>query len=283
MRCFLLLLVILAPALSGADPLRVFVSVLPQETFVEKVGREHVSVEAMVRPGHSPSTYAPTPKQIAALASADLYLRIGVPFEDAWMDRIRAASPTMPVVDLRAGLDLRAVDTHGDDHHGHGGGRDPHVWTSPPLVKEMASRIRDVLADMDAAHRFDYEANFQTFARELDALDRELREILAHSGTRRFMVFHPAWAYFADTYGLTQVPIEEAGKEPGPKALVSLVEQAQRENIEVVFVQPQFSRHAADRVALAIGARVEVVDPLARDFGANLLRIARLIAGASGS
>ena len=93
----------------------------------------------------------------------------------------------------------------------------PHLWTSPPLVRQMAARIRDALTELDPAQGPFYAANYASFAAELDDLDRDIRAQLAGLTNRRFMVFHPSWGYFADTYGLIQVPIEHEGKEPGPQ------------------------------------------------------------------
>ena len=276
----LLLLSTAAPALAvGGDRLQLFVSVLPQKTIVERIGGEHVQVRAMVRPGHSPATYEPTPRQVAALANADLYVRVGVPFEDAWMERIQAANPDMEVIDAGTGTAERGLQEH--DHGGEarhrGLDRDPHIWTSPPLAKIMAGNIRDALTRLAPQHRAAFDANYRAFAQELDALDREIRELLADLPSRRFMVFHPAWGYFADTYGLIQVPIEKAGKEPGAKALGAVIDQARREGVKVIFVQPQFNRKAAQQVARAVGGRVEAIDPLAADYIENLRRVARLI------
>ena len=73
--------------------MEVFVSTLPQKYFVERVGGERVVVSVMVGPGQSPATYEPTPRQLSHLSKARLYFRIGVAFEDVWMDRISAANP----------------------------------------------------------------------------------------------------------------------------------------------------------------------------------------------
>jgi zinc transport system substrate-binding protein len=184
----------------------------------------------------------------------------------------------MLVVDAREGIDL-----HREDAHAHGNERDPHVWTSPPLVKRMAARIRDGLISLDAEGASEYLASYAQFAVRLDHLDRDLRGILSKAGSRRFMVFHPAWGYFADTYGLTQIPIEREGKQPGARALAALIEQAKREAVSVIFVQPQFDRRSASRLAQAIGGRVETIDPLAADYFANMRAVARLIAGSGAS
>ncbi len=287
---WLLFGVLLLPGLGNAEPLRVFVSVIPQQTFVEKVGGEHVAVRAMVRPGQSPATYDPTPEQINALAAAALYIRIGVPFENAWMERIRSANPGLRVVDARDGLELHDSDALAHGHPGtdmHSaseshGDHDPHLWTSPPLVKEMARGIRDLLTEMDPQNGPDYATNFDRFAGELDGLDQEIRARLANLKSRKLMVFHPAWGYFADAYGLTQLPIELEGKEPGARRIAELIDQAKREQIKTVFVQPQFNQRSAQQIASAIGGRVVAIDPLSPDYIANLREVARQIADAGG-
>ena len=244
----LLLLLLLVPAAGLAEPLRVFASVMPIQTFVQKIGGKHVDARAMVRPGFNPHTYDPTPQQISALAGAVLYVRTGVPFENAWMERIRSANPSMQVLDARYGITLRVMEAHSHDdeeqterhhreadgtqHRQHADGHDPdhdkhaadaahvdepdpHVWVSPSLVKHMVGMIRDKLSELDPAYAAEFARNHDAFVAELDALDRELHALLDPLPNRKFMVFHPAWGYFADSYGLTQVPIEREGKEPG--------------------------------------------------------------------
>jgi len=293
MRIVLLVMALLstvAPSLVWSEPLRVFASVAPIQAFVAQIGGEHVDARAMVRPGFNPHTYDPTPQQIAALADAVLYVRTGVPFEHAWMERIRSANPGMQVIDARDGIELREMPAHGDDEHddkhagetkqGQGHEQDPHVWVSPPLVMHMAGVIRDKLAELDPAHAAEFARNHDDFVAELDLLHRDLQALLDPLPNRRFMVFHPAWGYFADTYGLTQVPIEREGKEPGARALAALIDQAKRDGIKVVFVQPQFDRRSADQVAQAISGVVVAVDPLAADYVDNLRRVGRAFAGA---
>ncbi|MBA1330785.1 ABC transporter substrate-binding protein, partial [Candidatus Endoriftia persephone str. Guaymas] len=130
-------------------------------------------------------------------------------------------------------------------------------------------------------HQAKFEHNYQRFAQQLEQLDREIKQQLSGLRSRRFMVFHPAWGYFADAYGLTQIAIEQEGKEPGARALTALIEQARAKQVRVIFVQPQFNRKTAQRLAAAIGGRVEPIDPLAENYIDNLRRVARLIAEAN--
>lgn len=261
---------------AAALPLRVFVSVAPEKTFVTRVGGQRVQVAVMVQPGSSPHTYEPTPRQIAALADSDLYFRIGVPFERSWMQRIRSMNPRMKVIDLREGLSPHNGADHRHPGAEHGAShQDFHIWTSPRRVIAMAARIRDALTDSDPAGARVYEANYQAFVADLRVLDTEIRDVLAGLSNRRFLVFHPAWGYFADEYGLQQIAIEVSGKTPGAAALGRLIEWAKREEIHTIFVQRQHSSAPALAVAQALEARIIRVDPLAEDYAASLLHLAR--------
>jgi zinc transport system substrate-binding protein len=284
-----LLVVTCARAQAAAEPLPVFVSLLPQKQVVERIGGDAVKVDVLVLPGQSPATYDPTPQQMVALAQAAVYFRIGVPFENTWVPKIRQAHPKLTIVDTRQGIALQPMGSHDHDHD-HGAkpqagaaskapvNLDPHIWTSPPLVKQQAATVRDALIALRPAERARFEAGYARYAAELDALDADLRRVLSGKAKRRFMVFHPAWGYLASAYGLEQIPIEIEGKEPSPQALARIIDRAKAEGIRVIFVQKQFSRTAAEQVARAIGGEVVTIDPLAEDFVGNTREVAQALA-----
>ena len=263
-------------SLCWAAPLEVFVSILPQKYFVERVAGDSVKVEVMVRPGMSPGNYEPTPQQMNALARSAAFFRIGVPFEETWLPRIQRAAAGLKVVDTRAGIALQPIDPDGKT----GGRLDPHIWTTPLLVKQQAAVIRDALIELRPSDRATFEAGYAAFAAELDRLDADIRDQLAGKKERRFLVFHPAWGYFARAYGLQQMAIEVEGKEPGPQMLSKIIDTARKEKIQVVFVQKQFSKKAAEAVAREIGGKVLEIDPLAEDFVGNTRAVAGALADA---
>jgi zinc transport system substrate-binding protein len=264
----------------AAEPLTVGVSLLPQQTFVERIGGKHVRVVVLVPPGKSPATHEPTPQQIEAVAASRLYFRIGVPFEEAWLPRLAQIAPAAKLVDLREGLSLRAVDMPPGETSQSGGKPDPHIWVSPPLVIKMAEQIRAALTAARPAAAAEFADNHARFVAELNALDADIRARLAGKQGRSFMVFHPSWGYLADAYGLKQLPIEAGWKEPGPRTLQLLIDGAKAQGIRVIFVQKQFSQREAETVAQAIGGEVVAVDPLAPDFADNLRRVAEVFARA---
>ena len=163
---------------------------------------------------------------------------------------------------------------HDHDHEGH----DPHIWTSPAAVKVQARNILQGLLEVRPDRRETFEKNYREFMGELDDLDREIRSILGpESRGKRFIVFHPAWGYFADAYGLVEVAIEVEGKEPKPAELKKLIDHSREMEAAAIFVQPQFSRKSAETIARAIGAQVVDADPLAPDWADNLKRVAAQI------
>ncbi len=260
------------------ETLPVFVSILPQKYFVEKIGGDFVEISVMVEPGASPATYEPKPKQMVGLSKARIYFAIGVPFEKAWVKKIASASPGMAVIRTQDGIEKIPMKRHKEGHRDNGeyhGIRDPHLWLSPPLVTMMARNILCALTDADPGNRSVYEANYKKFIMEIAELDAELREIFAQKGKGlQFMVFHPAWGYFANAYGLEQFPVEIEGKNPKPSELQNLIKHASKQGIRVIFVQPQFSVTNAKVIAKAIGGQVAFADPLAPDWADNLRQVA---------
>ncbi len=273
------LVVAAGSTLRAADRISVFVSIVPQQYFVEKIGGSRVVVTVMVKPGASPATYEPRPRQMAQLSRTAVYFAIGVPFESVWLEKIAAANPAMKVVHTEAGIKKLFMQT--GPHTGAGPRRpgiaDPHIWLSPPLVKIQARHIADALQSLDPEHRSIYETNYQYFSNELDALHAELKQRFAARHGRSFMVFHPSWGYFAQAYGLQQVAVEIEGKNPKPAQLKKLIQNAAARQVRAIFVQPQFSTRTARLIANAVGAKVIIADPLAADWANNLRTVAAKI------
>ena len=282
-----------APGRKAGQKVGVFVSIPPQAYFVQRVGGEHVEVDVLVAPRQDPHTFEPTPRQMIRLAAAEVYFRVGVPFEQALRAKL-AAHEHLRIVDTRQGIDLRpsAAGPHraGGDDRGHDDARpphhgdemDPHVWLSPKLAKLQAATICRTLCEVDPAHRDDYRRNLEDLHQDLDRLDARIAAALAPLKGRTFYVFHPAFGHFAAAYGLKQEAVETGGKSPGPKHLKELIDRARAEGVKVIFVQPQFSERAARTIARQIDGAVVPMDPLSRDYIRNLEEMAEKIRTALG-
>jgi len=134
----------------------------------------------------------------------------------------------------------------------------------------MAATIARALQAADPTHAADYQANLRALQDDLAALDAKLAQALAPLKGRQLFVYHPAFGYFADAYGLKQVPVEVEGKEPTARQLAGLVDRARAAGARVIFVQPQFAPKSAEAVAKAIGGAVVPLDDLAKNYIANL-------------
>lgn len=265
------------------------VSILPEQTFVKAIGGDKVNVSLMVLPGNSPHTYEPKPSQMKDVAKADLYFAIGVEFENVWLSKFKNLNNTMKVIDLTHNIQMLKMQAHEEhDEHGHQEhdenkehkGNDPHIWTSPENVKIIAENIYEALAKADPANESYYKQNYNKFISLIAETDRKIKSILSNrpKGTK-FMVFHPSWGYFAEAYGLKQLPVELEGKSPKPKELINLIKEAREEQISAIFTQPEFSDSIAKVMANELHIEVIKVSPLAPNWSENLINIAHAIAG----
>jgi len=275
------------PANDGANaPINITVSILPQKYLVERIGGSHVKVNAMVVEGASPHTYEPKPEQMRELANSAAYFTIGVEYEHTWLDRIQDANPDMQIVDMSEGIErIPMVEHHHEGEEPQGeeheeSGLDPHVWTSPRLVKLMANNILVALVKLDPDHQIDFEQNSQALNADIDKLDKSIKSTLEGSANRSFIVFHPAWGYFAQDYHLRQIPIEVEGQEPSPQELVNIIDEAKEEHSKVVFAQPGISTKTADTIAQEITGEVVLINPLEENWLENLQKVAEAFASA---
>ena len=243
---------------SDKEQLIVAVSILPQADFVERIGGNKTKVIVMIPPGASPATYEPTANQLIELSDAKIYAALGsgLPFEKVWLDKIRSVNEDMLVINTSQGVDMIP--------------KDPHVWLSTRSVKIQVENIYQGLVRVDPGNKDLYFQNKEQFLEELTTLDIQINESLGGSNNRSFMVFHPSWEYFARDYNLTMIPVEIEGKEPSVGDMVNLIETAARNNITVIFVQPQFSTNSAQVIADEIGASVVPIDPLGKDYITNM-------------
>ncbi len=267
---------------AGNDGLTVLVSVVPQRYFVQRLAGDLAEVHVIIPPGASPAAYEPSPSDLATISTADLWFSIGVPSEHGWKDDFAELNPALEIVETEAGIERLPIDRYGlpgdhgaehdNGHDHHHGDLDPHVWLSPELVKVQVTTMAEALIEADPENEDIYSGNLEAFRTEIENLQTDLHRMLDPLAGKSFMVFHPAWGYFADEFGLIQVPVEIAGSEPSPGEMSDLVDHALEHEIAVIFVSPQFSTASAEAIAAEIGAEVAVLDPLAENWPDNMER-----------
>ena len=254
--------------------LETFAGIPPVAYLVKRIGGPRVRVEVLLTPGRDEHTFEPTSQQVARLGKIRLLFKIGMPFEEQLTERIAAGNTRITMVDVGKGIERRESDEDDDEH----GGADPHIWLAPRLLKQMAANIAEALIDAEPPHESEFRANLAALDTELDALDRHLAASLSPFHGEAFYVFHPAFGYFADAYGLRQESVEVEGKQPTPRQLFRMIQRARADHVRIIFLQPQFNQQAAASIADALGGAVMPMDSLAYDVVANLDDIAKKIA-----
>lgn len=274
---------------SGAMPARekhkltVCVSIPPQKFLADRIGGERVKVSVLVKPGTSPHMFEPRPSQMKTIAQTDIYIAAGIEFENIWLDRFVSTNPGMLIIRSYAGIEKRPIDRQGGfGRLMHKKGKDPHIWLSPPLLIIQARNIMRGFVKADPAGIDIYLKNYLQLVEELAKLDTKIAKRLHHLRNRAFITDHPAWGYFADAYGLVQVPIEHEGKEPKPSSIRSLIETAGKRRIRTIIINPMHPSKFTDTIAKAVSARVFPIDPLGYDIEKTILSAADAILESRG-
>ncbi len=277
----LLILLLLVPILcgcvsprDGSDQVKVVTTIIPLGEFVKAVGGDRVTVSVLVPPGADPHTFEPSPSQIREIANADVCIENDVGLE-SWLGNILKVNSHMLVVDTSKGVSLI-----GGESDGAGGARtmDAHIWLSPRNAMIQVKNICDGLISEDPAGKDYYINNRDSYITKLKVLDAYLNKTFAGTEKKKFVVLHPAWIYFARDYGLEQISIEAEEKEPGPRYLTEVVNEARANNITTVFVEPQYNPKMAEVIANEIGGKVVSIDDLAPDYIDNLKSVGEKIA-----
>ncbi len=266
----LLILMLNLPLLavqSTDEAIWVVATIPPIAEFIRNVGGERVHVIVMVPSGFSPHTYEPKPKQLIEASKAKIYFQVGsgIEFENTWTGRILGVNSGIVMINCSEGI--RVFDG------------DPHVWLSPKNAKIIVYNIYCALSRIDPENEPYYRHNMESYINKLDDLNGEIEKILSKVKNRYFMVYHPSWGYFARAYNLTQISLENEGREPTVSRIAMLIRTAKELNIKIIITSPQSNIKDVEVIAEAINGRVKLVDPLSEDYVSSLLNLALSIRG----
>jgi zinc transport system substrate-binding protein len=259
----------------GQDPSRaggrlaVVASFYPLAFAAGQIGGDHVNVRNLVKPGTEPHDLDLTPRQVGAVADADLvlYLRGLQPIVDQSVESEAHGTSfdAASVQPLRGGfVPLERGESHEDPSRGDQKGKDPHVWLDPVRYAAISDAIGARLAKVDPAHAADYTANARVLHRKLAALDADYAAGLKNCQHRTFVTSHNAFGYLASRYGLDQRSISglNPDAEPSPRRLAELADYVHTQGISVVFFESLVSPKLAQTLADETGAHARVLDPI---------------------
>ncbi|MEU6816968.1 metal ABC transporter substrate-binding protein [Streptomyces sp. NPDC046860] len=261
-------------AAGGTGKFDVVTSFYPMAFLAERIGGDHVHVSTLTSPGQEPHDLEISPRQIAAMEDSDavLYLKGLQPS----VDQAVAQSPVRTKIDATALTTLEQHGTevgghaagHEEEHEGHSheseDGKDPHIWLDPVRYAEVAEGVGRAFEKADPKHAADYRKNTAALVKQLDELNTDFRNGLAHTRSKVFITTHAAFGYLAERYGLTEEAISGLDPESEPSAarVKDLQKMARADRVSTVFYETLVSDKTAKTVAGDAGLKTDVLDPI---------------------
>lgn len=250
------------------------VTIEPLRFFTEKIAGDRYTVQTMVPSGSSPETYEPTPQQLVKLNNSTLYIKVGkIGFERAWMQRLQANAPHTKIIDSSEGI------TYIEDRNGI---EDPHTWMSCKNARIISKNILTALLDTKTNGKQCSKEDKEYFTRNYNKLIAEINNtenyILQNKKQNKsFIIYHPILTYFAHDYGITQLPLEEEGREPNSRQILELIKTAKEKNVKTIFIQREFSPRNAMQVVDALKTEPTEINPLSYDWAEEMRTIIKEI------
>jgi zinc transport system substrate-binding protein len=258
---------------SAQAEVRVLTSIKPLQLIAAAVQDGIAVPEVLLPPGASPHNYALRPSDVRKVQSVDLLYWIG-PDMEGFLPRVLKGrtQPVLAVQDL-PGLKLRhfAEDEHSHaeeaDEHDHDhrpGSLDAHLWLSPVNARVIADRMAADLSAIDPANTARYQSNAKAFDQRLDALDARLKARLAPIAGKPYFVFHEAFDYFEDAYGLKHAGVFSVAAEvqPGAQHVAAMRKRLQEVGKTCVFSEPPLRPRLAETLVAGLPVKLAELDAL---------------------
>jgi zinc/manganese transport system substrate-binding protein len=247
----------IAASARAQDRLKVIASFSILGDLVKNVGGDRVEVATLVGPNGNAHVYAPSPGDAKKVADAKLVFVNGLGFE-GWLERLVKASGTKaPIVIATKGI--KPLERAGEHDHDHGRA-DPHAWQSVANAKIYVANIRDALIAADPAGKDAYFANAAAYLAKLDALEREVREVIAKipADRRRVITSHNAFGYFQNAYGVNFIAPQGVSTEAeaSAKDVAAIIAQIKKQKAAAVFVENVTDPRLVEQIARETGAKV---------------------------
>ncbi len=237
------------------------VTIEPYRFVVEAVAGDKWHVNTLLPNGSNPETADLSPKAMASLSDSKAYFLVGgLGFEREWVSRIAETYPSLLLVDTSLGIEHNPSD--------------PHLWTSPDNMSQIAHNVCDVLCAIDSLNSEAYMARLSEVLKVFSSVDSAINRKLSDCQARSFVIFHPSLTYFADRYGLKQLAVEHEGKEPSAAYLRNIIDEARNAGVKHVFLQQEFHKHQTEAVAKELDAEVIIINPLSYHWQDEMLHIA---------
>lgn len=266
-------LLVIAPA--QAD-VQVLTSIKPLQLIAAAVQDGVGQPDVLLPPGASPHNYALRPSDVRRVRDVQLFYWIGPDMESFLPRVIQSRSQPAVAVQSLPGMKLRhfAADSSSHDDHDHGGNDhdhdhmpgslDSHLWLSTINARVIANKMAADLSAADAANAARYEQNAKAFVERLDALDARLKDRVSGIAGKPYFVFHEAFDYFEEAYGLKHAGVFAVAAEiqPGAQHVAAMRERLKDAGKTCVFSEPPMRPRLAETLTAGLPVKLAELDAL---------------------
>ena len=241
--------------------LNIATTVAPITSIVANIaGGSGATITGIVPEGTNSHTFEPKPSDAATLENADVIFINGLVLEEPTKDLALANMKDGAVI-CEVGSAILSPDQYIYDFSfpKDGGKPNPHLWTNPPMAKQYAEVVRDVLSRLDPTHAELFAQNYEAFAAKVDALDAAMSTATATipEAQRKLLTYHDAYAYFSVHYGYTVIGAIQPSSfdEPTPKEIANLITQVRESGVAAVFGSEVFPSPVLEQIGAETGVR----------------------------
>ncbi|MFV8462423.1 zinc ABC transporter substrate-binding protein ZnuA [Vibrio chagasii] len=262
---FILATLLLAPSVASANT--ILTSFKPIQMIVTELTQGVSEPEVLMNSNASPHDYALKPSDVKKVHSADMVVWFG-PDLEAFLTKVIESNDNVIEIAKIPGINLRAYGHEEHDHDAHEGhhhgSHDPHFWLGIDQVEVAAKYISDKLIETDPDNAMAYQENLDSFLIALEEKKQSIREQLAPVKDKGYYVFHDAYGYYEEEFGLNNLGhfTVSPDRKPGAKSLIAIKKTIVRENVQCVFSEPQFTPAVIESVTRGSNAKQGQLDPV---------------------
>ncbi|MEN6412328.1 MAG: zinc ABC transporter substrate-binding protein [Veillonellales bacterium] len=257
---------------ASGEKIKIVATMYPVYEFAKQVGKDKVAVTMLVPPGAEPHDWEPTPKDLAQIRTAKLFLYHGANLEPVDKLLTKEVLGTTTAVEISKGIPLLTKTAEAkdetkepqEDHDQHHSGTDTHVWLDPLYAQQEINNIAAALAAIDPQNKEYYQDNARQYNSELEKLNQEYQTALANVPHRDIIASHDAFGYLAKRYNLRQVAIMglNPDTEPTPDKMAKVVNFCREHQVKYIFFETVVNPKLSQTIAKETGAGLLVLNPV---------------------
>ncbi len=268
LRLTLLVSLVVMPLSALANT--ILTSIKPIQMITHELTLGVTEPDVLLSANASPHDYALRPSDVKRINNSSLVIWFGRGLEP-FLEKVLSQRENVLTISEIPQLKLREFGVEGDhhDHDGHDHGQyDPHFWLGVEQAKQVAESITQALITMDGNNKDVYTENLDNFLTTLKQTDTSISAQLAEVKQQPYYVFHEAYDYFEQYYGMNNIGhfTVSPDRKPGAKTLISIRKALATSQAKCVFSEPQFQPAVIESVVRGSDARVGVLDPLGTEI-----------------